>query len=95
MRDYINIGPTPAGEECAQVGDSDYHKRAFKECNRFIKQLESEFGKPPREAELNIKSFHHDFGIYHEVVCYFDTEDEESQGYCYEIEANTPEYWGE
>ncbi len=95
MRDYINIGPTPAGESCVQVGDPDYHEKAKEECKRFLKQLKNTFGEPPEGARLGIKSFDHDFGIYHEVVCYFDTENEESMEYCFDIEANTPEYWEE
>lgn len=93
MKDYINIGPSPAGEACVQVGDSNYKVKALKECNRFIDQLEREFGKPPQGASLGIKNFHHDFGIYHEVVCYYDIDNEEAENYCYKIEANTPEYW--
>ncbi len=93
MRDYITLGPTPAGESCIQVGDPDYQKKAIKECHRFINQLKKQFGEPPQGASLLVKSFHHDFGIYHEVVCYYIDEDETSMGYCYYLEANTPEYW--
>lgn len=93
MRDYINIGCTPSAEKCAQVGDPDYTNKAKEECKRFIKQLVKEFGEPPSSASLKIKSFHHEFGIYHEVVCYFNEGDEEAENYCYTIEADMPEYW--
>ena len=42
---------------------------------------------------MKIKSFHHDFGTYYEVVCYYNDNDEEAQNYCYTIEADMPERW--
>jgi hypothetical protein len=95
MNDYIIIGPSPAGEPCAQVGDPNYHDQSKQECRRFKEQLIRQFGNPPTGAKLGIKAFHHDFGVYHEVVCYFIIDNEEAENYCYNLEANTPEYWEE
>lgn len=93
MRDYIHIGPVPAGESCAQVGEVDYTIKSIKECKRFIEQLKRQFGEPPTKAQLETKTFQHDFGEYKEVVCYFDDEDKDSVEYCFMIEGNSPEEW--
>jgi len=32
MRDYFSIGQTPSEEDCAQVGQPDYRRKAMEEC---------------------------------------------------------------
>lgn len=93
MRDYITIGSTPCDEPCAQVGSADYHARARREMRAFIGQLRRVFGPEPEGAHLAVKSFPHDFGTYHEVVCYFDTDHPDSAKYALKIEAETPWEW--
>lgn len=93
MKDYINIGPVPAAEPCVPIGDPNYMKESRKECNRFKQQLIRQFGNPPTGASLGTKEFHHDFGIYHEIVCYFEVNNVEAENYCYEMESNIPEFW--
>ena len=39
MRDYFSIGPTPSEEDCAQVGQPDYRRKAIAECQRFIELI--------------------------------------------------------
>lgn len=92
-RDYIDIGPTPAEEECAQVGQPDYMHRARSECNRFIELLRRTLGPEPQGARLAVKSNPHDFGTYLEVVCYFDTDNEEAEKYAYRCEREAPARW--
>lgn len=94
MRDFINIGPVPCGESCAQVGQGDFEKMSRLECFLFLDQLRRAFPEPDR-GRLAVKSFSHDFGTYREVVAYYDTEDEESTNWAFEIEANAPENWDE
>ena len=67
MRDYFSIGPTPSAEDCAQVGQPDYRRKALAECQRFIELIRKTLGPEPEGAELAIKSFPHDFGTYYEV----------------------------
>ena len=95
MRDYINIGSSPSGEDCAQVGTDNYLERDKKECTALIHQLYRELGEAPDVTYLSIKSFPHDFGTYHEVICYYDDEDEDSTLYAFKCEANLPELWDE
>lgn len=92
-REYISIGSTPCGEDCAQVGTPDYAQRAKVEGIAFINQLKRMFGEPPGEADIRLKSFPHDFGTYYEVVIYYNPNSETEVEYAYNIEGNTPEEW--
>ena len=44
MIDYLPIGPTPSGEECAQVGQENYYTQAMSECRRFIELIRKALG---------------------------------------------------
>lgn len=94
MRSYISIGSAPSEEECAQVGDPDYRVKAVAECRRFIVLLREMFGAEPEGAKLAVKAFPHDFGTYHEVVCYYDESMQEAVDYAFKVEANVPATWG-
>ncbi|MDD2609491.1 MAG: hypothetical protein PHX60_07290 [Giesbergeria sp.] len=37
--EYYEIGPSPWGEECAQIGEDGYNARARAECRAFIGQI--------------------------------------------------------
>ena len=93
MRDYLNIGSSPACEDCAQVGSDYYFDRSRIELRAFRNELIRVFGEPPFGAELRIKAFPHDFGTYHEVVCYFDDNEPESMEYAFRMENHAPENW--
>lgn len=93
MIDYIEIGSSPADESCIQVGDPDYYFKASRECRVFKEQLKRHFGEPPEGARLAVKRFTHDFGIYMEVVCYFDDAYPESIDYAFKLEGETPAKW--
>lgn len=87
--DYVTLGPTPAGEDCEQLGPNYNNAKARKECLIYKKQLQRMFPG----GFFNIKSFSHDFGTYHEVVAYYDDNNDDAMGDAFEIENNTPEYW--
>ena len=93
MRDFINIGPTPCGEACAQVGEPDYHEKAVAECRRFLQLLRNKFCPEPEGAWLSVKWFPHDFGSYCEVVCYYNTDIPASVDYAFRCETETPATW--
>jgi hypothetical protein len=93
MREYLTLGPAPCDEDCAQVGQPDYHERARHECRRFILLIRQKLGPEPEGAWLSTKSFPHDFGTYYEVVCYFNTEIQASVDYASRCEAETPATW--
>jgi hypothetical protein len=93
--DYLEIGPVPYDEECAQVGTDGYLSRARIECAVFLHQLERAFPNPPGCTYFRIKSNPHDFGSYLEVHVIFDEEDETSREYAFNVEGNTPVNWDE
>ena len=93
MREFMNIGSTPSDEPCASVGEPDYYPRAREECARFIELIRKKLGEEPPGAHLATKSFPHDFGTYHEVVCYFEDSDEEASQYAYLCESESPRTW--
>lgn len=94
MRDSLDLGSAPSGEECAQVGRDDYHDRARRECRAYIHQLRRTFGEEPAGARLSIKANDHDFGTYWSVVCSFDGGNEAATDYAYRCESG-PESWDE
>lgn len=90
--DYITIGSAPIEEDCVQITrDRPYFEALKHECFCFKHLLERAFP----EARLRVKTFHHDFGDYAEVVALFDERDEEDMARAFVVEAHTPEEWDE
>lgn len=94
MREYMEIGATPYGEDCAQVGSDGYRNRAENEMDTYIRLMERIF---PEALNKNInfkkKWFDHDFGTYGEVCMFWNSEDEDASNHVYEIDKNLPENW--
>lgn len=93
MRDYIELGATPCGEFCADIGDPDYPQKSRAECQRFIALLRKTFGHEPPGAHLETRTFEHDYGTYREVVCYYDEGNEPALEYAMQCESHAPENW--
>jgi len=92
-KEYILLGPTPPDENCAQLGEPNYRIKAIKECNQYIDLIRQTLGQEPAGAELKIKAFDHDLGVYHEVVCYYDNNKQASLDYALKCESNGPKTW--
>ncbi len=61
----------------AQVGDSDYHKKADYEMCFLLTHLREKFPIPEPFKDLcsfSVKTFEHDFGYYSEIVLYFSDD---------------------
>jgi len=84
--DYINIGPTPHDENCAQVGQEGYYIRARKECAAYCRQLRRMYPEPDG-GYFAVKSFGHDFGDYYEVIARYDDTDQEAINWAFAAEA--------
>lgn len=93
MLDTLAIGPTPAEEDCAQVGDKDYTKKAVPECRRFAALIVQKLGPPPGNARLRLLRNAHDFGTYYEIGVEFDSDSKEETQYAYLVEALAPKTW--
>jgi len=87
--DFINIGSTPAEEDCFGVGNP----LAQQECKLFMEQLEREFPA----GFFAVKGFPHDFGRYYEVVAYLSENeaDEDQNQAAYDAEGHANPLWDE
>ena len=94
-QDLVYIGPAPAEEECAQTTDPDYSRKAKVECRAYIEAIRKMVGREPEGARLSVRAESHDFGTHHEVVCYFDANNEVAADYAYRCEAKAPATWEE
>lgn len=94
-RDRIFLGPTPALEECAQVGADDYADRSVREGRAYIEAIKKVCGEPPEGATLRIVNQDHDYGVYKEVVVEFDGNVEAAAKYAYLCDERTPKTWEE
>lgn len=95
MREELDIGCAPAGEECAQMGQDGYHEQARRECRALINQLRRMYGAEPEGAQLHIKRNAHDFGEYLSVVCDYDRRFERATEYALRVANGLPERWDE
>lgn len=100
MKETIELGPTPYGEDCAQVGADDYYERAPLECKTYIKQLKRQYeaehkASLPEGCKLYTKENAHDYGTYHEVAVKFESLNEVAGEAAYWLEGNLPEFWDE
>ena len=93
MQDVMTLGTAPVDEPCAHVGQPDYDDKVTGECRRFITLLRQTCGDEPPGARFALKSFNHDFGVYDEVVCLFDTDDEAAAHYAFRCEDELPATW--
>jgi hypothetical protein len=93
MDDHLDIGSSPPGESCAQVGTDGYFERASFECRLYIAQLRRMFGPEPEGARLSVASNPHDFGTYLSVRRYYDPTKPLALAYALRCEAEGPEEW--
>lgn len=73
---HVHIGPCPAEEEAAQIGELDFHTKNIKECQAFRNQILRQFGITPIGVEVFTQVNNHEFGQYREVVIYVDNPDD-------------------
>ena len=96
MFDYIELGPTPYGEDCAQVGSDDYSSKIKVETKRYVEQLEKRFPQlGEAHCTLRVKGFPHDFGTYHEVCIVYNEDDAIAVNFAYFVDSNLPEFWND
>jgi len=93
MMEWMELGPTPPEEDCAQVGQPDYREKAIPECRRYIDVIRKKLGPEPPGAQLKIKSNPHDFGTYYDVGCYYDEDNKEAMEYAFKCESEGPMTW--
>lgn len=92
-RDTIYLGPVPADEECAQLGEPGYEEAATAQCRRYIDRIRAILGLEPPGAALRARWQAHDFGRYLEVVCEYDPDDERAAEYAFLCDSEGPTTW--
>lgn len=86
--DYLYIGSAPCDEACAQIGiteASGHYNRL--ECRAYIDALRIVYGNEPQGAFFTLKSEHHDYGSYCEVVIKYDENNDEACEYAFKVES--------
>ena len=92
--EYIELGPVPAGEPCAQVGTANYLARSMRECEVFRRMLERVFPVPEGlPVKYVVRSHPHDFGAYREVSVRYCGDDQAACDFTFQVEASVPECW--
>lgn len=93
--EFIEIGPAPTCEHCAQVGSADYPVRSRRECAVFKRMLERVFPADGLNVRFKVRAFNHEFGVYREVVVEYDGASREGLEFALRAERETPERWDE
>ena len=57
MRDYFSIGPTPSEEDCAQVQQPDYRRKAWKSASDSSSLFVPHLALNPKARNLRSRAF--------------------------------------
>lgn len=91
---YIEIGPVPGEENCAQVGSSDYTEASLRECEVFQRMLYRLFPIPEGIPVAYVGRTHpHDFGNYREVSIRYDEKNGAAVDFAFQVELSVPANW--
>lgn len=93
MRDWTTLGPTPAEEECEQVGTEKYDPyRARIETRVFVNMLRRIHKPEHTEIKLHTENGH-DAGPYIEAAVYYDPQNDAAVQEMLRIEGGVPGKW--
>jgi hypothetical protein len=91
---YIEIGPVPGEEDCAQVGSPDYTEVSQRECEVFRRMLCRLLPVPEGLPVAYVGRIHpHDFGNFREVSIRYDEANAQAVEFAYEVERSMPAEW--
>lgn len=93
MRLRMSVGSAPWGEDCAQLGSSNYRVRALAETAAYLRQLKRLHGNPPAGSTLYRMWREHDFGRYLDCEVSFDADNPAAAAYAADCESKQPELW--
>lgn len=89
--EYIELGPVPAGESCAQVGTGNYLASSMRECEVYRRMLARVFPIPDGlRVKYVVRSHPHDFGPYREVSIGFVDDLRAAVDFAYQVESALP-----
>ena len=96
---YIELGPVPAEESCAQVGQPDFPERSRRECLVFRRMLQRLFPVPDGlQVQYVTRSHQHDYGTYREVAVGYSGNGtpagaSAAEDFAFAVERGTPSQW--
>jgi len=91
----LNIGSVPIDEPCLSVAAPPTDQKF--ECRVFAKQI-SRYYPIPQGAGLLIETNNHDFGVYYEIACKYNNEDEQQTAWALDVEDDSLQklqFWDE
>ena len=97
--EYIELGPVPSGEACAQVGSENYEASTRLECAVFRRMLLRLFPIPDGfDVRFVTRRFPHEFGPYFEVCIGYGVHGSRGRNaavadFAHAVESSTPERW--
>ncbi len=91
---FIELGPVPANENCAQVGSPDDAEASRCECKVFCRMLERLFPVPMGLPVSYVTRTHaHDFGDYREVSIQYGSDNGAAADFAHQVEISVPDEW--
>lgn len=94
-QDVIPLGPGPAGEASARVGDSGYAELAVLQGRRYIALLRLAIGLEPEGARFRVRRSDIEFDPYIDVVIEYDDQNAAAAAYALRCERDAPARWRE
>ena len=94
--ELLQLGPVPAREDCAQVGEPDYAERSARECQVYRRLLARQRPIPigcRSSVRLTVRSFGHAFGPFREVCVEFNAAHPAAREYAMQLESEPVELW--
>lgn len=93
----VELETVPYDEECLQVGKAS-HDELRAEAMKYRNALEKRFAKwlaAEKDLALSVKSCHHDFGTYFEVVAVAPMENDKAVAIAWRMQDELPATWKE
>jgi hypothetical protein len=90
--EWLELDPTPANEECQQVGPKYDRQMACFEARLFVRQLQEQF---PNHCDIEYRIKTHISGdySYYEIRIIYDTDCEVSIEQAFDVESNAWTNW--
>ena len=93
MKDYWALGQAPAHEKQISVAHPRYKELAKRQCRRFIRLIESQFGPPPPGAKYTVGRFSYGSVVYYQVVYAYEATDPLADSFGITLARECPTNW--
>jgi hypothetical protein len=94
-RAMLLVGRGPSCTDLAKILDWNFSERNYIECSVYIDQLCRAFGSPPYWCDFVIQPVEKSGGTVHNVILWYEPEDQEHVRYARVIQQGALEGWDE